>query len=90
MKKGVIRLIEKYTRLRYIKFIGLLCNFLGIMGAVKSMRHSGHMEWSVLICVACLGLCIQWLRAINRLLEYLKSSMCDIQNQWRFMIIFRW
>lgn len=90
MKRGVIQLVEKYTRLRYIKFIGLLCNFLGIMGAAKSMRHSSDMEWSVLISVACLGLSIQWLRVINCLIECLKSSMFDIQNRWRFMIIFRW
>jgi hypothetical protein len=42
-KKGIAKLITDYTTLRYIKFLGLLCNFLGIVGAIKSMRLYGEI-----------------------------------------------
>ena len=37
-KQGILRLLRKYSALRYAKFLGVLCNFLGLVGAIKSMR----------------------------------------------------
>lgn len=40
-KQAILNLLRNYSSLRYAKFIGVLCNFLGVVGAIKSMRFFG-------------------------------------------------
>lgn len=38
-RQGILNLMQDYSALRYVKFMGVLCNFLGLVGAIKSMRY---------------------------------------------------
>jgi len=42
-KQAILSLLTNYSSLRYAKFIAILCNFLGVVGAIKSMRFLGRM-----------------------------------------------
>lgn len=75
-KQAVLQLLREYSALRYTKFMGVLCNFLGLVGAIKAMRLDGAVEWSAVLCVGCLALCVLWLRGMNQLLGQLQSKRC--------------
>jgi hypothetical protein len=77
-KQAVVQLLGEYSSLRYAKFLGVLCNFLGLVGAIKSMRFYGSVEWSAGLCVGCLALCVLWLREMNQLLGQLQSNRSGI------------
>lgn len=73
-KQAIVGLIQDYSALRYVKFLGVLCNFFGLVGAIKSMRFYGAVEWSVGLCLLSLGLCLLWLHDMNQILLRLKSN----------------
>lgn len=60
--------------LRFCKFIGALLNFLGIVYAVKSMRHLKMVDWTTIICLISFGFAVHWLSMVNFAVILLKSN----------------
>lgn len=76
--------------LRFCKFMCAFFNFLGIVYAVKSMRHLKLVDWTTIICLVGFGFALHWLTMINFVISLFKSNWFVLKNASQSTIIFRW